>query len=235
MESDSDNESDYALSESSEDENEDVGNYNVNRIWTNIADISTHEYPHEIQDFDRYYGPASPPNADSSPLEYFNNLTIPNEGKSLIKILVDETNRYANQYLNNSNYNPKPHSRTLDWHETDEEEMSAFLGLYLSMGILKKPTIESYWNQSDSSWLYNSPGFSTVMKRDRFQLLMSFLHCNDNEVYVPRGQDGHDPCHKFRPILDLVNGTFPSNYHASRDLTIDESMVGFKGISFYFK
>ena len=41
-------------------------------------------------------------------------------------------------------------------------------GLYLSMGIRKKHTNESYWNNTDSSWLHSSPGFPFVMHQDRF-------------------------------------------------------------------
>lgn len=46
---------------------------------------------------------------------------------------------------------------------------------------------------------------------------------------MPRGDENYDPSHKFRPILDLLNDTFPKAYDLARDLTIDESMVGFKG------
>lgn len=44
---------------------------------------------------------------------------------------------------------------------------------------------------------------------------------------MPRGDENYDPSHKFRPILDLLNETFPKAYDSARDLTIDESMVGF--------
>ncbi|XP_061171641.1 piggyBac transposable element-derived protein 4-like [Saccostrea echinata] len=97
------------------------------------------------------------------------------------------------------------------------------------MGVVKKPSIEAYWQQSENSWLFRTPGFSEVMTRDRFQLLSKFLHCNDNMTRVPRDHPGYDPAHKFRPVLDLVNYTFPKAYDLAKDITVDESMVGFKG------
>ena len=67
------------------------------------------------------------------------------------------------------------------------------------------------------------------MNRDRYQLISKFLHLNDNDTYVPRGNDQHDPCHEFRPIGDLVNTTFSAAYNMARDLTIDESNGGVQG------
>ena len=32
-----------------------------------------------------------------------------------------------------------------------------------------------------------------VLKRDRFSLLMRFLHLNDNSYYRRKGEPGHDP------------------------------------------
>ena len=104
----------------------------------------------------------------ADPLRYFELVANPTEGKFLLEILVEETNRYAGQQINSPNYNPKPHSWSQDWYDTNVSEMSAFLGLYLSMGIRKKPINESYWNNTDSSWLHSSPGFPFVMRQDRF-------------------------------------------------------------------
>ena len=69
------------------------------------------------------------------------------------------------------------------------------------------------------------------MRRDRFQLILKFVHLNNNETAVPIGQqDHHDPVHKVRPVLDVLNTAFLSMYRRpGRDLTVDEGVVGFKG------
>ncbi|XP_046566282.1 piggyBac transposable element-derived protein 3-like [Haliotis rubra] len=107
--------------------------------------------------------------------------------------------------------------------------MRAFLGLLLGMGVVRKPTISSYWNEGDKNWLASTPSFGATMSRNRFQIIMRFLHCNDNSTAVPRGQPGHDPLHKIRPVLDLVNGSFANTHRLAQSVCVNERMVGFKG------
>ncbi|XP_069128864.1 piggyBac transposable element-derived protein 4-like [Argopecten irradians] len=230
MEDNSDNDSDIEYDAYSSDENDAIDGYRqITKLWTRVQNADEHEYPHEVREFVEDMGPIDPPDANSDPIEYFNMFAVPETGSSLTEILVQETNRYARQYFEKEGYASTPCSRSNEWKDTNLDEMSAFIGLYLAMGIVKKPSIESYWNTSDKTYLYNTHGFSSVMTRNRFQLIMKFLHCNNNNTHIPRGQEGHDPCHKFRPVLDLFNQTFKMRYNAARDLTIDESMVGFKG------
>ncbi|XP_048251460.1 uncharacterized protein LOC125379251 [Haliotis rufescens] len=107
--------------------------------------------------------------------------------------------------------------------------MRAFLGLFLAMGVIKKPTIASYWNEGDKNWLVSTPSFRGIMPRNRFQVIMRFLHCNDISVAVPRGQPDHDPLHKIRPVLDLVKGSFANSHGLTQSVYVDERMVGSKG------
>ncbi|XP_048251453.1 uncharacterized protein LOC125379246 [Haliotis rufescens] len=83
------------------------------------------------------------------------------------------------------------------------------------MGVVKKPTIASYWNEGDNNWLASTPSFGGIMPRNRFKVIMRFLHCKDNSVAVPRGQPDHDPLHNIRS--------------ADPECFVDERMVGFKG------
>ena len=67
------------------------------------------------------------------------------------------------------------------------------------------------------------------MKRDRFSLIMRFLHLADNECYIPKGQPGHDPLYKLHPFLEPLLTNFQKSYSLHRELSVDEAMVGFKG------
>ena len=58
---------------------------------------------------------------------------------------------------------------------------------------------------------------------------MKFLHLSDNSQYIPRGQPGHDPLYKIRPLLSPLLANFKAAYTLHRELSIDEAMVGFKG------
>jgi hypothetical protein len=95
----------------------------------------------------------------SEPLEYFQWLSS-DDNISIIDILVEETNRYAHQIRNSNNL--KPNSRLKKWEDVSHEEMSAFLGLWLSMGILRKPTMASYWYESQQNGNSNLSEFCTV-------------------------------------------------------------------------
>ena len=58
---------------------------------------------------------------------------------------------------------------------------------------------------------------------------MRFLHLNDNSKYVKKGEPGFDPLFKLRPFIDSLLKNFQDAYHPARELSIDESMIGFKG------
>ena len=66
------------------------------------------------------------------------------------------------------------------------------------------------------------------MKRDRFSLVLKFLHLADNNSYIPKGQPGHDPLFKIRSFLEPLIANFQECYTPHRELSVDEAMVGFK-------
>ena len=51
----------------------------------------------------------------------------------------------------------------------------------------------------------------------------------NNSKYVKKGQPGYDPLFKLRPFLDPLLKSFQKAYHPGREVSIDESMIGFKG------
>ena len=67
------------------------------------------------------------------------------------------------------------------------------------------------------------------MSGRRFELLLSNLHLNDDEKMPPRGSPHFDRLYKVRPVLDRVVEAFKVHYKPQKNLSIDESMVGFKG------
>ena len=54
-------------------------------------------------------------------------------------------------------------------------------------------------------------------------------YLNNNAHNIPKGQPGHDPLYKLRPLLDPLIGNFQAAYTLNRELSVDEAMVGFKG------
>ena len=67
------------------------------------------------------------------------------------------------------------------------------------------------------------------MTRDRFSVILKFIHLNDNKKSKRKGETGYDPLFKIRPFLVLLLSNFQFAYNPSRELAVDESMVSFKG------
>lgn len=84
--------------------------------------------------------------------------------------------------------------------------------------------MKSYWSTRE---VLRTPAFGDVMSRDRFMLIMKFLHFTDNEAPV----DGH-PNPKLRklwPVLTRMTEMFQTLYTPERDVSVDESLLRFKG------
>ena len=53
------------------------------------------------------------------------------------------------------------------WHDVTVEDMKAFVGLLIIMGILQLPRLEMYW-QTESS-LFQTSGIFAVMSQIQFE------------------------------------------------------------------
>lgn len=85
------------------------------------------------------------------------------------------------------------------------EEMKAFIGLNIAMGIVIMPEARKYW---EKKWLINVPSFAQVLSRNRFFQILRYLHVSDDAAIIPPGQPGYDKLHKIRPLLELLFPNF---------------------------
>ena len=53
------------------------------------------------------------------------------------------------------------------------EELQAFIGLNIAMGVLRLPQVRDYWSTNE---ILATPWFPSVMSRDRFFLILRYLH-----------------------------------------------------------
>ena len=179
----------------------------------NNAEQALEDFPfNEIEGL-RVRVPSSPTRMD------FANLYLT---EKIYELMVSETNRFAEQYLQQEDVNPN-NSYLRHWYPVDLSEMKQFVGLLLIMGIVHKPNIEMYWS-TDS--YYATPIFSQVMKRDRFRLILKFLHFNDNATL---DINNVDRLHKVRPLIEMLREQFHRVYTPGKELSVDESLVLFKG------
>lgn len=160
--------------------------------------------------------------ADLEPIDFFYKFYP----KSIFAHIAQETNRFAAQYFDNPDPLPGA-SRFRDWNDTDEGEMRAFTALQLGMGIVTKASIPNYWEKQ--CFVISTPGFGEVMPRNRYQVLNSFLHFNNNDNQVARGEPGFDPLFKVRPLIDSSLPTYKEEFSPGAQLSVDESLAPFKG------
>jgi hypothetical protein len=90
------------------------------------------------------------------------------------------------------------------------------------MGLVQMPKLKYYWS---SSQLYGSEIIRNTMPRERFELLLKFWHFSNNDN---KGSN-QDRLFKLRPILDLLKGRFSSVYIPGSVVTIDETMIPWRG------
>lgn len=67
------------------------------------------------------------------------------------------------------------------------------------------------------------------MTAKRLKKITETLHANDNSTNQPYGQPGHDKLHKVWPTILKLNDSICKAYEPSSTLSIDESIIAFKG------
>jgi hypothetical protein len=80
------------------------------------------------------------------------------------------------------------HARENNWKPVTRAEIMALLGLIYAMGTVTKPSYASYWERKRN--VTETPGFAEIMSRNRFQLILIYLHCSDNDTAVERDNQG---------------------------------------------
>ena len=109
------------------------------------------------------------------------------------------------------------------WHPVDRAEMQAFIGLIIATGITRLPRMAMYWETGHP--LTGTPGFANIMSRDRFLQLLRYLHANDESL----GNADNDKLYKVREFTNHINRNFSNNYSMGCNISIDESLIPFKG------
>ena len=97
---------------------------------------------------------------------------------------------------------------------TNRAEIKAFLSLCINSGLIKKSATHHYWDSTNPSQA--TPWFIERFNRDRFQLLLKFLHFADNELQ-PHPNSPDYKLYKVKEIADHFRNNFRNLYvHFSR-------------------
>ncbi|XP_068712041.1 piggyBac transposable element-derived protein 4-like [Montipora foliosa] len=93
-------------------------------------------------------------------------------------------------------------------------------------GINQLPEVHSYWSKNPLLCVLE---IQKVFSRNRFKKVSQYLHVNDKNRELARGDANHDKLYKVRPLLDSVVSSIPSEYRPTKNVSIDEAMISFKG------
>ena len=137
----------------------------------------------------------------------------------MIDYIVTQPNLYVAQYLQKEQGNLRPYSLLHEWKPTERAEMLTLLAVLILMGIIHKPRLTMYWSKDT---ILATPIFNQVMRRDRFLLLLTFLHFADNDP-------DRDKLYKLRSIINMIKDRCCRVYLPGKCLSMDESLVLFKG------
>ena len=136
----------------------------------------------------------------------------------LISLIVRETNRFAEQALQGKD----------EVWSTNAEEIRAYLGFLILMGINELPLIRDYW--STSEYLRYAP-IADRISRNHFEKITRYLHFVDNTSLLSRGEEGYSRLQKVQPVITAMKANFQAAYHPHTQVSIDEAMIPFKGRS----
>ena len=156
---------------------------------SNIQWDIDHNPPIEIKAFKGYnkpHGPSFP--TPASILQLF-TLVFTNE---LVGNIVTETNRYAQFCLN---------ERYESWECVTIEELYAYFGFLILMGMVNLPSIKDYWRKDV---VFNYRPLSSRISRTQFLDIHRFLHFVDNNLLPNYGDPNYSKIlnqflHIFRP------------------------------------
>lgn len=133
---------------------------------------------------------------------------------NILEIIIRETNKYADQCIRAI---PTSRRHQQPWQPVTKDEMDAFFGILLIMGIVQLPEIRLYWSRKD---MYTNTRIRNAMKRDRFVSILKFLHFADDSIYGTE-----DRLSDIRNVVEAIADTFKNAIRPGKNMVIDESTI----------
>ena len=136
--------------------------------------------------------------------------------QQLFELIWEQTNVYGQQ-KHGTNWIPVTISEIISW-----------IGLNILMGYHKLPSYRDYWSSNSN---FNVPIVCQTMSRNTFTKILSNIHLADNTKIPPKTLSKYSKTYKVDEFLNILLKNFKKNYNLGENVSIDESMVKFKGCS----
>ena len=110
----------------------------------------------------------------------------------MLELIVEESNRYAAECMVPEKYK---------WTEITVEELCAYMGFMLLMGMVHLPSIDDYWKNDK---LYHYSPIAGRISCNWFRELHRYVHFVDNSTLAPPGSPEYDRLGKVRPVVEML-------------------------------
>ena len=125
------------------------------------------------------------------------------------------------------------------YHRADKERVkfkitTCFVLAWIAIRIIQGAHFVSYKPPARDFWArppygISLPSTKNSMNLEAFQFIRRYFHPSNSKRQVPKGNVGHDPLFKIRFVLVFVLAGMRAAWVADKHVTIDESMIKYKG------
>ena len=120
-------------------------------------------------------------------------------------------------------------NHTSPWKPVTKDELMAFIPMNIAMGIVSLPKLDQYWSTDP---ILSHPWFRTIMSRDQFREILRYIHVVVNMQSPSHSDPNYDKLWKIRPLITALEKNCRELYSPHPQLSVDESMIGKKCLSF---
>jgi hypothetical protein len=131
----------------------------------------------------------------------------------LLSLLVEETNRYYQQYLVVLDDGPSP------LPDVTESEMFLFLVIIVQMRHAVQGSLSDLLVTIEQLL---APFYSSTMKREWFFYIIRFLHFSNNDSGADKSDPNRVRLWKLKNVFDFLNKAYLKYYPPSECLAVDE-------------
>ena len=117
-----------------------------------------------------------------------------------------------NQYATSDKY----------WKPTDGDEMKAFVGINILMGLKQMPEYNDYWSNDP---MMNDSYIASRLSKNRYEKLSQFFHCSNPADPI----DNNDRINKVRNFVETLDENFQHMLIPGQNLSVDEAMIKYNG------
>jgi hypothetical protein len=113
------------------------------------------------------------------------------------------------------------------WYDCTIDEIKVFFALVILMGQNLKPSLNQYWSREK---ILLTPIYNETMPFSRFKMINRFIRLSSiNDEQTKSSPQDENPLIKIQYVIDYFIKKFEDNYTPSQNISIDESIMKYKG------